>query len=345
MVLLRSYKTPFYTLLAYSLVWDALSWIAMYIVFRGSKTPIFFFIYDWIPQTGWIPTTLIFLNSYTLFVQWFLSHMLTFNRFVFCLNPVNYEKIWNKMFSSIIIFAHVYPLFCTWFFIYYGGYCQRVADYYLIDKNSTPIDQKSSFTRSSFYQLIVSAFNGLTALPMNMYILWTLLNRRKNHQKLTINQGKQPRDAEINLSIFTIILFLIAAITISCQAYYFVYSRDMIGKFVGVIPLVFIVPTLVLDVLVLMVLLRSYKTPFYTLLAYSLVWDALSWIAMYIVFRGSKTPIFFFIYDWIPQTGWIPTTLVFINGYNLYVQWFLSHMLTFNRFVFCLSPVNYEKVN
>uniref|UniRef100_A0A915D3C9 Serpentine receptor class gamma n=1 Tax=Ditylenchus dipsaci TaxID=166011 RepID=A0A915D3C9_9BILA len=227
MVLLRSYKTPFYTLLAYSLVWDALSWIAMYIVFRGSKTPIFFFIYDWIPQTGWIPTTLIFLNSYTLFVQWFLSHMLTFNRFVFCLNPVNYEKIWNKMFSSIIIFAHVYPLFCTWFFIYYGGYCQRVADYYLIDKNSTPIDQKSSFTRSSFYQLIVSAFNGLTALPMNMYILWTLLNRRKNHQKLTINQGKQPRDAEINLSIFTIILFLIAAITISCQAYYFMYGSIM----------------------------------------------------------------------------------------------------------------------
>ncbi|KAH7712639.1 Serpentine receptor class gamma-5 [Aphelenchoides avenae] len=118
---------------------------------------------------------------------------------------------------------------------------------------------------------------------------------------------------------------------------------DVVLNLQAIVPLVYTVPSFVLYGLVISVLIRRFKEPFYVLFAVNGFMECLTTFVLYFVERANHSPLFKSLYDALPAEGAVMNVWYFVWGYFRFAVFVSGFWLTFNRFSIVLFPTSYEK--
>ncbi|KAH7707883.1 SRG-34 protein [Aphelenchoides avenae] len=215
-VILRSFKAPFYRLFAIAAMTDMLFWTFTFVCMRARNAPVFFALYAQLPTEGPLLTFMSFAMYYFVYVQYGTSFCIGLNRFSYIAVPLHSTRLWRTYFPYILLAVFLYPLPLTYHIIFAGGYLgwnnpDNHSDGYRLDVNGDGTEG-----RNSFFMMICSAFFGLLLVGMYVAIGVSLYRRRLLTAEALAN-GEDTRDTEAKLYLLTSVLFSFMAVTFVLQ--------------------------------------------------------------------------------------------------------------------------------
>ncbi|KAH7706104.1 hypothetical protein AAVH_26677 [Aphelenchoides avenae] len=110
----------------------------------------------------------------------------------------------------------------------------------------------------------------------------------------------------------------------------------------AILPLAYATPSFLLSMALVGVLLRRYRTRFYTLYAFGLTVDWISSTFHYFSHRAYGAPLFYGFYATLPATGFLPSLVLVATRYFTYLQFEVCLALSFERLA-AVIRVNHAK--